>query len=75
MNNRPTKPFFRHDTYQTPTNSRTIADRLFVGSRWWFYHLFSLMVFKSGKLARNSGLRRVKNYTRKGMVTFGFLGF
>ena len=46
------KIYFTENTYDTPDNMpRAIGDRLFLGSRWWFFLKFLGIVFKSRSYA------------------------
>ena len=52
MKEDPKHIYFPNDTYNTPeSRSRVLADRFFMGSRWWFHYLFMKIVLKSRSLA------------------------
>lgn len=48
------KALFSKDAYDTPPDTpRYFGDRLLLNSRWYFYFLFSGIVIKSSRMARN----------------------
>ena len=48
---------FPNDTYDTPADSmRCLADRLFLGSRWYFYWKNFLIFSRSGRCGRRGEL-------------------
>lgn len=51
-NNALIRPFFIHDSYDTPPNStRVFPDRLFLNTRWYFIGAYIREVFRSRSLA------------------------